>query len=76
MAIQPQRQPVYVGRGFPSGQAIIHHSTVGAHIMNYQNGIVIPKYGSQYYFGRDFSLGTVDGNYMGTPFLTQFLADP
>lgn len=44
--------------------------------MNYQNGIVIPKYGSQYYFGRDFSLGTVDGNYMGTPFLTQFLADP
>ncbi len=76
IAIQPRKQPVYVGRGFPSGQAIIQHNPVGAHIMNYQNGIVIPRYGSQYYFGRDFSVGTVDGNYMGTPFLTQYLADP
>ncbi len=76
IAIQPKRQPVYVGRRFPSSQAVVQHSPVGAHIMNYQNGIVIPRYGPQYYFGRDFSIGTVDGNYMGTPFLTQYLADP
>jgi hypothetical protein len=76
IVIQPQRQPVYLGRGIPRSPAVIQHSPVGSHIMNYQNGIVIPRYGSQYYFGRDFSLGTVDGNYMGTPFLTQSLADP
>ena len=54
----------------------LQYYPIGAHIMNDQNGIVVPKYASQYYFGRDFSLGTIDNNYPGTPFILQYLSDP
>lgn len=76
----PRAAPISLSRGIPSSHSpvVLHYNPVGSHIMNYQNGIVIPKYpyASQYHFGRDFSLGTIDSNYPGTPFLTQFLADP
>lgn len=72
----PRAAPISLSRGISSNPVQLQYNPVGSHIMNYQNGIVIPKYGSQYHFGRDFSLGTIDGNYPGTPFLTQFLADP
>jgi hypothetical protein len=62
----------------------IHYEPIGAHIMSYQIGLATPQNVSnmweqeipRYYFGRDFQLGTIDSNYPGTPFLTQFLADP
>jgi hypothetical protein len=44
--------------------------------MGYQLGTGELPYSPLYYFGRDFSLGTIDSNYPGTPFITQFLADP
>jgi hypothetical protein len=67
---------VSLSRSISSDPVVLQYHPVGSHIMNYQNGITVPRYTSQYYFGRDFSLGTIDSNYPGTPFLTQFLADP
>lgn len=75
-ALSPPVPAVSLSRGISSAPLILHYNHIGSHIMNDQNGIMIPKYAPQYYFGRDFSLGTIDSNYPGTPFLTQFLADP
>lgn len=75
-ALLPPVSAVSLSRGISSAPLRLHYNHIGSHIMNDQNGIMIPKYAPQYYFGRDFSLGTIDGNYPGTPFLTQFLADP
>jgi hypothetical protein len=75
-ALTPSVSAVSLSRGIPNAPLGLHYDHVGSHIMNDQNGIVIPQYAPQYYFGRDFSLGTINGNYPGTPFLTQFLADP
>ncbi|MHB8119654.1 MAG: hypothetical protein ACYDHX_13160 [Methanothrix sp.] len=72
----PRVAPISLSRGISSGPVMLQYNPVGAHIMNYQNGIIIPKSAAQYHFGKDFSLGTIDSNYPGTPFLTQFLADP
>jgi hypothetical protein len=72
----PPITSVSLSRGVPGAPVMLHYQHIGSHIMNDRNGIIIPKYTSQYYFGRDFSLGTIDSNYPGTPFLTQFLADP
>ena len=74
--IVPRIAPIPLSRGLLSGPVKIQYHPVGAHIMNYQNGIVIPKSASQYHFGKDFSLGTIDNNYPGTPFLLQYLSDP
>ncbi len=68
--------PISLSKGISSYPLNLHYNPVGSHVMNYQNGITIPRYASQYYFGREFSLGTINSNYPGTPFLTQFLADP
>lgn len=72
----PRLPPVSLSRGISSYPMMLEYRPVGAHIMNYQNGIVIPKSASQYHFGKDFSLGTIDNNYPGTPFLLQYLSDP
>jgi hypothetical protein len=72
----PRAASISLSRGTSSDPVILQYNPVGSHIMNYRNGIVVPNYGSQYHFGRDFSLGIIDSNYPGTPFLTQFLADP
>ena len=72
----PRAAPISLSRGISSGPMMLQYNPVGAHIMNYQNGIVIPKSASQYHFGKDFSLGTIDSNYPGTPFLLQYLSDP
>jgi hypothetical protein len=72
----PKAAYVSLSGGVSSDPVMLQYNPVGSHINNYQNGIVIPKSASQYHFGRDFSLGTIDSNYPGTPFLTQFLADP
>ncbi len=71
--------------------AVIQYTPVGNHIMtmpfysqSYAQGIYTQQYNYQflnyrqgsYYFGRDFLLGTIDNNYPGNAFLTQFLADP
>jgi len=69
-------QSVSLSRGRYFYPVALQYNPVGAHIMNDQNGIVVPKYASQYYFGRDFSLGTIDNNYPGTPFILQYLSDP
>ncbi|MFA6371383.1 MAG: hypothetical protein WCW68_02030 [Methanothrix sp.] len=74
--IIPRVAPISLSSGVSSETMMLQYYPVGAHIMNYQNGIVIPKYAAQHHFGKDFSLGTIDSNYPGTPFLTQFLADP
>jgi hypothetical protein len=74
--IIPRSAPISLSRGILSDPVMIQYHPVGAHIMNYQNGIVIPKSASQYHFGKDFSLGTIDNNYPGTPFLLQYLSDP
>ena len=55
---------------------MLEYYPIGSHLMNYQKGIAFPKYSSQYHFGRDFSLGNIDGNYPGTPFILQYLSDP
>ncbi len=72
----PRFEPVSLSRGISSDPMILQHYPVGSHVMNYQNRITTPQFASHYYFGRDFSLGIIDSNYPGTPFLTQFLADP
>lgn len=72
----PIAASISLSRGESSDPVIIQYKPVGSHIMNYRNGIVIPKSASQYHFGRDFSLGTIDSNYPGTPFLLQYLSDP
>jgi len=72
----PRVAPISLSRGISSGPVMLQYNPVGAHIMNYQNGIVIPKSASQFHFGKDFSLGTIDNNYPGTPFLLQYLSDP
>ncbi len=72
----PPIASVSLSRGVAGAPVMLHYQHIGSHIMNDRNGIMVPKYAPQYYFGRDFSLGTIDSNYPGTPFLTQFLADP
>jgi hypothetical protein len=72
----PRIAPISLSRGVSNYPVVLGYRPVGAHIMNYQNGIVIPKSASQYHFGKDFSLGTIDNNYPGTPFLLQYLSDP
>ena len=72
----PRIAPISLSRGISSYPMVLEYRPVGAHLMNYQNGIIIPKSGSQYHFGKDFSLGTIDNNYPGTPFLLQYLSDP
>ncbi len=72
----PCNAPISLSREILSDPVCLQYNPVGAHIMNYQNGIVIPKSASQYHFGKDFSLGTIDSNYPGTPFLLQYLSDP
>jgi hypothetical protein len=74
--IIPRIAPISLSTGILSDPVMIQYHPVGAHIMNYQNGIIIPKSASQYHFGKDFSLGTIDNNYPGTPFLLQYLSDP
>lgn len=76
VAVSTRIKPVSLSRGAFVNSVMLQYYPMGAHIMNDQNGIVIPKYSSQYYFGRDFSLGTIDGNYPGTPFILQYLSDP
>jgi hypothetical protein len=72
----PRVAPISLSRRISNYPVVLEYSPVGAHIMNYQNGIIIPKSASQYHFGKDFSLGTIDNNYPGTPFLLQYLSDP
>ena len=72
----PRAAPISLSRGISIDPVMLQYNPVGAHIMNYQNGIIIPKSASQYHFGKDFSLGTIDNNYPGTPFLLQYLSDP
>jgi hypothetical protein len=72
----PRIAPISLSRGIASYPMVLEYHPVGAHLMNYQNGIIIPKSASQYHFGKDFSLGTIDNNYPGTPFLLQYLSDP
>jgi len=74
MAAHPE--PVSLSQGYFNGSFLIHYDPVGSHIMNDRIGVIIPRGSPGYFFGRDFSLGTIDSNYLGTPFLTQFLADP
>lgn len=69
-------EPVSLSRGISDGPAAIYYYPIGFHIMTYQMCMPVPLCAPQYYFGRDFSLGMIDSNYPGTPFLTQFLADP
>ena len=72
----PRTASISLSRGISRDPLMLYYNPVGAHIMNYQNGIIIPKSASQYHFGKDFSLGTIDNNYPGTPFLLQYLSDP
>jgi hypothetical protein len=55
---------------------IIHYDLVGSHVMNTQFKMAPTQSAPRYIFGRDFSLGIINSNYPGTPFLTQFLSDP
>jgi len=75
-AVPSYADPIYLGSGFSSGSALIYYEPLGTHVMAQQIGAIAPQYDSRYTFGKDFSLGTIDNNYHGTPFLTQFLADP
>ena len=60
----------------------VQYEPKGFHIMAYQIGMFADpslmwnQGTSRYYFGKDFQLGMIDSNYPGTPFITQFLADP
>ncbi len=74
--LTPYIVPISLGKSSSSYPLDLHYNPVGSHVMNFQNGITMPPFASKYYFGREFSLGTIDSNYPGTPFLTQFLADP
>jgi hypothetical protein len=76
VCVVPRIAPISLSRRISSYPMVLEYRPVGAHLMNYQNGIVIPKSASQYHFGKDFSLGTIDNNYPGTPFLLQYLSDP
>ncbi len=76
VAIPAPVQAVSLSHGVFSDPVMLQYYPIGAHIMNDRKGIVIPKRSSQYHFGRDFSLGTIDGNYPGTPFILQYLSDP
>jgi len=69
-------QPVSLSNSQCDDPLMLQYYPIGSHVMNYQKGIAFPKYSSQYHFGRDFSLGTIDGNYPGTPFILQYLSDP
>ena len=69
-------QPVSLSSRQNEDPLLLQYYPVGSHVMNYQKGIAFPKYSSQYHFGRDFSLGSIDGNYPGTPFILQYLSDP
>jgi len=69
-------QPVSLSSRECEEPLMLEYYPIGSHLMNYQKGIAFPKYSSQYHFGRDFSLGTIDGNYPGTPFILQYLSDP
>lgn len=75
--ITPARpEPVSLSGRLYDDAVMLHYYPIGSHVMSYQRGIVAPKYSSQYHFGRDFSLGTIDSNYPGTPFILQYLSDP
>ena len=69
------KEPVVLGGGVSKEPYAIHYSAAGSHIMAHQIGLGAPN-SSQYHFGRDFSLGTVDSLYYGAPFILQFLEDP
>ena len=69
-------QPVSLSSQEREEPLMLEYYPIGSHLMNYQKGIAFPKYSSQYHFGRDFSLGNIDGNYPGTPFILQYLSDP
>ena len=73
---QARFQPVSLSNRECQEPLLLQYYPIGSHLMNYQKGIAFPKYSSQYHFGRDFSLGTIDGNYPGTPFILQYLSDP
>ena len=75
-AVPLYADPIYLGRGASSGSSLIYYEPVGTHVMAQQIGAIAPQYNSRYLFGKDFSMGTINNNYPGTPFLTQFLADP
>ncbi|MGV8175681.1 MAG: hypothetical protein ACP5OU_08280 [Methanothrix sp.] len=74
--VQAPVQAVDLSNSAFSDPVMLQYYPIGAHIMKDRKGIVIPKRSSQYHFGRDFSLGTIDGNYPGTPFILQYLSDP
>jgi len=76
MPVPARAQAVDLSRSAFADPVMLQYYPIGAHIMNDQNGIAIPRYSSLYHFGRDFSLGTIDGNYPGTPFILQYLSDP
>ena len=69
-------QPVSLSSQEREEPLMLEYYPIGSHLMNYQKGIAFPKYSPQYHFGRDFSLGNIDGNYPGTPFILQYLSDP
>jgi hypothetical protein len=69
------------------GKSVINYNPIGRHVMLmpvydekkafWRNDLGMPgRDGNAYFFGRDFSLGTIDNNYADAPFITQFLADP
>lgn len=77
--------PLPLGNSVPDAP-FIRHDPIGRHIMlmpvyaerttflqNYPGSI--GQSGKAYFFGRDFSLGTINNNY-DVNFITQFLADP
>jgi hypothetical protein len=83
LSMEISSPPISLSKEISNGSAI-HYEPIGSHIMSYQIGMATPQNASniwkqeipRYYFGRDFELGMIDSNYPGTPFLTQFLADP
>ena len=72
----PHLAPISLSKGIPSSPVAIGYLPIGTNIMGYQIGMGELPYSPLYYFGRDFSLGTIYSTHPGTPFITQFLADP
>jgi len=69
------KEPVVLGSVASSDPYAIHYNAAGSHAMAYQIGLGTPN-SSQFHFGRDFSLGTIDNIYYGAPFILQFIEDP
>ena len=69
------KEPISLGGGISKDPYVIHHNAAGSHLMAYQIGLGQPN-GSEYHFGKDFSLGNLENIYYGTPFTIQFLEDP